>query len=73
MLCFVCFFVFFVLQIKGKTLHQQKDYDFLCCGGVELNSQYLCTDTYLFFLHTLIKGFALIKSPSGIHLGESFA
>lgn len=29
------------LQIEGKTLHQQKDYDLLYCGCLERNLQYL--------------------------------
>lgn len=38
LLCFTeVFFVSFcfVLQIEGKTLHLQKDYDLLYCGGLE--------------------------------------
>ena len=29
------------LQIEGKTLHQQKDYNSLCCSGLEPNPQCL--------------------------------
>lgn len=29
------------LQIEGQTLHQDKDYDSLCCGGLQVNQQYL--------------------------------
>lgn len=45
-----------ILYIEDRTLHQQKDYGSLYCGGLELNPQYLqgmLVLTYLLLITTL--------------------
>ena len=33
--------LYFFKQIEGKTIHKQKDYALLYCGGLETKTQYL--------------------------------